>query len=94
MPSWLPRLASLAGGGATLHVKAGGQTEIPLSRSLDAERESAEAYIVSQRHARWTAVAEHYDDGGYTGANLDRPALERRGTGDGMSAISLGVLVN
>jgi DNA invertase Pin-like site-specific DNA recombinase len=45
--------------------------------SLDAQRESAEAYIVSQRHAGWTAVAEHYDDGGYTGANLDRPALER-----------------
>lgn len=45
--------------------------------SLDAQRESAEAYIVSQRHAGWTTVAEHYDDGGYTGANLDRPALER-----------------
>jgi site-specific DNA recombinase len=45
--------------------------------SLDAQRESAEAYIISQRHAGWTAVAEHYDDGGYTGANLDRPALER-----------------
>ena len=45
--------------------------------SLDAQRESAEAYIASQRHAGWTTVAEHYDDGGYTGANLDRPALER-----------------
>jgi site-specific DNA recombinase len=45
--------------------------------SLDAQRESAEAYIISQRHAGWTMVAEHYDDGGYTGANLDRPALER-----------------
>ena len=45
--------------------------------SLDAQRESAEAYILSQRHAGWTAVAERYDDGGYTGANLDRPALER-----------------
>jgi site-specific DNA recombinase len=45
--------------------------------SLDSQRESAEAYIVSQRHAGWTTVAEHYDDGGYTGANLDRPALER-----------------
>src|SRR6266403_5268312 len=45
--------------------------------SLDAQRESAEAYILSQRQAGWTAVAERYDDGGYTGANLDRPALER-----------------
>jgi len=45
--------------------------------SLDAQRESAEAYILSQRHAGWTALAEHYDDGGYTGANLERPALQR-----------------
>jgi DNA invertase Pin-like site-specific DNA recombinase len=45
--------------------------------SLDAQRESAEAYILSQRQAGWTTVAERYDDGGYTGANLDRPALAR-----------------
>src|SRR5438477_143918 len=45
--------------------------------SLDAQRESAEAYILSQRHAGWTALADHYDDGGYTGANLERPALQR-----------------
>ena len=45
--------------------------------SLDAQRESAEAYILSQRHAGWTALAERYDDGGYTGANLERPALQR-----------------
>ena len=37
--------------------------------SLDAQRESAEAYILSQRHAGWTALTERYDDGGYTGAN-------------------------
>src|SRR5579863_10518706 len=45
--------------------------------SLDAQRESAQAYILSQRHAGWTALAERYDDGGYTGANLERPALQR-----------------
>src|SRR6266849_9960151 len=45
--------------------------------SLDAQRESAEAYILSQRHAGWTALGERYDDGGYTGANLERPALQR-----------------
>lgn len=45
--------------------------------SLDAQRESAEAYILSQRHAGWTTLAERYDDGGYTGANLERPALQR-----------------
>jgi DNA invertase Pin-like site-specific DNA recombinase len=45
--------------------------------SLDAQRESAEAYILSQRQAGWTALAERYDDGGYTGGNLERPALQR-----------------
>ena len=45
--------------------------------SLDAQRESAEAYVLNQRHAGWTVLAERYDDGGYTGANLERPALER-----------------
>lgn len=45
--------------------------------SLDAQRESAEAYILSQRQAGWTALPEKYDDGGYTGANLERPALRR-----------------
>ena len=45
--------------------------------TLEAQREAAEAYIRSQRHAGWTALAEHYDDGGYTGANLERPALRK-----------------
>src|SRR5437867_3192583 len=45
--------------------------------SLDAQRDSAEAYVLSQRHAGWTALAERYDDGGYTGANLERPALQQ-----------------
>jgi DNA invertase Pin-like site-specific DNA recombinase len=45
--------------------------------SLDAQREAAEAYILSQRHTGWMALPEHYDDGGYTGANLERPALRR-----------------
>ena len=45
--------------------------------SLDAQREAAEAYIHSQAHAGWTCLPERYDDGGYTGSNLDRPALQR-----------------
>ena len=45
--------------------------------SLDAQRESAEAYIVSQRQAGWTTLPQRYDDGGYTGANLERPAMRR-----------------
>src|SRR6266404_6470865 len=45
--------------------------------TLEAQREAAEAYILSQRHVGWTVVDEHYDDGGYTGGNLDRPALQK-----------------
>src|SRR6516165_9254376 len=44
--------------------------------SLDAQREAAEAYIHSQTHAGWTCLPQRYDDGGYTGSNLDRPALQ------------------
>jgi site-specific DNA recombinase len=45
--------------------------------SLDAQREAAEAFIRSQRREGWIALPESYDDGGYTGANMDRPALTR-----------------
>jgi DNA invertase Pin-like site-specific DNA recombinase len=45
--------------------------------SLDAQREAAEAYIVSQREVGWTAVPDRYDDGGCSGGNLERPGLQR-----------------
>src|SRR5450631_4437699 len=44
--------------------------------TLDAQREAAESFIQSQRHEGWAAVPKLYDDGGYTGANMDRPALK------------------
>ncbi|MGF1580272.1 MAG: recombinase family protein [Gemmataceae bacterium] len=45
--------------------------------SLDAQRESAEAYVTSQRHEGWQCLPNRYDDGGFTGGNMDRPALAR-----------------
>ncbi len=45
--------------------------------SLDAQREAAEAYIKSQQHAGWVCLTEHYDDGGFSGGNVERPAFQR-----------------
>src|SRR3954451_19374318 len=45
--------------------------------SLDAQREACEAYIRSQAHAGWTLVRSKYDDGGFSGGDTDRPALQR-----------------
>src|ERR1700733_3010810 len=44
--------------------------------SLHAQREAGEAYIKSQRHEGWRLLAEKYDDWGYSGGNLERPALQ------------------
>jgi len=45
--------------------------------SLDAQREASEAFIQSQRSEGWVTLPERYDDGGYTGGNMDRPAMQR-----------------
>ena len=45
--------------------------------SLDAQRESAESFIASQKHAGWVCIPEKYDDGGFTGGNMERPAVLR-----------------
>jgi site-specific DNA recombinase len=45
--------------------------------SLDAQRESAEAFIASQQGEGWTCLPDRYDDGGFTGGNTDRPGLQR-----------------
>jgi DNA invertase Pin-like site-specific DNA recombinase len=45
--------------------------------SLDAQRIAAEAYIQSQMHEGWEVLATRYDDGGFSGATIERPALQR-----------------
>ncbi len=45
--------------------------------SLHAQREACEAYIKSQKHEGWRGLSAHYDDGGYSGGSMERPALQR-----------------
>jgi DNA invertase Pin-like site-specific DNA recombinase len=44
--------------------------------SLDNQREASEAYIKSQSHEGWRLVRDRFDDGGYSGGSVDRPALQ------------------
>ena len=45
--------------------------------SLDAQGEACEAFIASQKHEGWVMLPTQYDDGGYSGGTLERPALQR-----------------
>src|SRR5271154_2839963 len=45
--------------------------------SLEAQREACCAFVLSQKHEGWTALANRYDDGGFSGGNVERPALKQ-----------------
>jgi site-specific DNA recombinase len=45
--------------------------------SLHAQREAAQAYIKSQAHEGWRLIRDHYDDGGFSGGSIERPALQK-----------------
>src|SRR5437899_10420852 len=60
-------------------------------KSLDAQREACEAYIKRQAHEGWRLVRTRYDDGGLSGASLDRPALQE--LLDDVRARKVGIIV-
>jgi site-specific DNA recombinase len=58
-------------------IARGGMGVVYKARQAGTQRESAEAFIRSQAHEGWTCLPDRYDDGGFTGGNMDRPALQR-----------------
>jgi site-specific DNA recombinase len=60
--------------------------------SLEAQRDSCEAYVASQRAEGWLLVSDRYDDGGFSGGTLDRPALKRLLTDVGAGKVDVVVV--
>src|SRR5215469_14864025 len=60
--------------------------------SLDAQREACEAFIKSQRTEGWVCLPQAYDDGGRSGGNMDRPALQQLFTDIGNGKIDVVVV--
>ncbi len=60
-----------------VYTRKSSQEGLELSfNSLQAQREACEAFIESQRHEGWTVLADAYDDGGFSGGTVERPALQ------------------
>jgi site-specific DNA recombinase len=56
--------------------------------SLDAQREACAAFILSQKHEGWTVLPALYDDGGFSGGTMERPALKPAGPNSGNCSVS------
>jgi DNA invertase Pin-like site-specific DNA recombinase len=75
-----PRSASLISDKVRCAIYTRKSTEEGLEQefnSLDAQYEACAAYILSQRHEGWAEIKERYDDGGFSGGSMERPALKR-----------------
>lgn len=79
-----PRHAGQPQPGARSHLRCAIYTRVSTEHgleqefnSLDNQREAAEAYVRSQAHEGWRLVPAHFDDGGFSGGSLERPALQR-----------------
>jgi site-specific DNA recombinase len=60
-----------------LHTKSSEEGLEQAFNSLDAQREACAAFILSQKHEGWTVLPTLYDDGGFSGGTMQRPALKR-----------------